>query len=132
MCNIVKHDLNTQFPTEYLLMADGEAVAYGEALVLTSGKLTKCGATAVPEFIALRTQALEATSVTKIPVVRVSEEQMFEVKSMATVAASVVGSKVTLHSDGLLVTATASSGVFYVDSTDGVTTTSLVRGHFRR
>lgn len=132
MFKIVKHDLNTQFPSEYLLLTDGEASVYGEALVLTSGRLTKCAATGVPEYIALRTQALEASSVTEIPVVRVNEEQVYEVKSMATVAASVIGSKVTIHSDGLLITATTSSGVFYVDSTDGATTTSTVRGHFRR
>ena len=132
MFSIVKHDINTQFPSEYRLMTDAEAVSYGEALVLSSGRLTKCGATATPEFIALRTQSAESTSVTPIPVLRVNEEQQFEVKSVATVASTVVGSKVTLHTDGLLITATTNSGVFYVDSTDGATTTSTVRGHFRR
>lgn len=132
MFSIVKHDINTQFPSEYRLMTDNEAVAYGEALVLSSGRLTKCGATATPEFISLRTQSAESSSVTPIPVLRVNEEQQFEVKSMATVASTVVGSKVTLHTDGLLVTATTTNGVFYVDSTDGATTTSTVRGHFRR
>lgn len=129
---LVKHDIDTQFPMEYILLTDNEASTYGEALVLTSGKLTKCGATATPEFIALRTQTAESTSITPIPVLRVQEEQQFEVKSMATVAATAGGAKVTLHTDGLLITATTSSGVFYVDSTDGATTTSTVRGHFRR
>lgn len=129
---IVKHDLNTQFPTDYYLMTNAEAVTYGQTLVLTSGRLTaSANDTTMPEFVALRTQAAEATSVTPIPVVRLNEEQQFEVKSTATVAATLIGSKVTLNS-GLYVTGTTTNGLFYVDATDGVTTTSTVRGHFRR
>jgi len=114
------------------LMADNEAPAFGEGLVESSGRLTKCGATATPEYIALAGWAAEATSVTNLPCIRVSEMQMYEVKSSATVATSVIGSKVTLDSNALLCTATTSSGVFYVDYTDGATTNSTVRGHFRR
>lgn len=130
---LVKHDTDTNIPgTVYKLMTNNEAVAYGEGLVETSGRLTKCGATATPEYISLVTQAAEATSVTKVPVFRVNEEQQYQVVSTATVAATLIGSKVTIDSTGLLITATTSSGVFYVDETDGATTTSLCRGHFRR
>lgn len=116
---------------EYL-MTDNEGCTVGEALTLTSGRLTKTAATATPEYIAQKTVSAAASSTEYVPVIRVTEGLQFEVKSMATVAATVRGSKVTLHTDGLLITATTSSGVFYVDETDGATTTSTVRGKFRR
>lgn len=122
----------TSDPYEYYLLTDAEAATIGEALVQTSGRLTKCGATATPEFIAIRTQAAEATSVTPLPVIRVKDNREYETLSSATVAATLIGAKVTLNADGLRVTATTSSGVFEISHTDGVTTNSTVRGYFRR
>lgn len=119
-------------PFEYYLLTDAEAVTLGEGLVQTSGRLTKVGATATPEFIAMKTQAAEATSVTKIPVVRVDEVREWQTTSTATVASTLVGNKVTIHTDGLKVTATTTNGVFLISATDGATTTSTVRGYFRR
>lgn len=119
----------TSMNNDYL-MADGEGVVAGEALTLTSGRLTKCAATAVPGFISNCTIALAATSVVPVQAIKVNTEQVWKVKSMATVAASVVGSKVTLHTDGISVTATTSSGVMEVLSTDGATTISTVTGSF--
>jgi len=121
-----------QDPFEYYLLTDTEAAVLGEAFVLTSGRLTKCAATATPEFIAVKTQAAQATSTVPLPVIRVKETTEFEVVSMATVAVTLIGAKVTLHTDGLLITATTSSGVFAISATDGVTTTSKVKGYFRR
>lgn len=117
-------------PFEYYKMTDSEAVTLGEGLVQTSGRLTKVGATATPEFIALKTAA-GGTDV-EIPVVRVKEGREFETTSTATVATTLIGSKVTLHTDGLTVTATTTSGVFLITETDGATTNSKVRGIFRR
>jgi len=114
------------------LMTDNEGCTKGQALVLTSGKLTNCGATATPQYIAQATVVAASTSVTPVPVIEVTENQEWATTSMATVAATLLGAKVTLHTDGLLVTATTSSGVFEIDYTDGVTTTSSVRGKFRR
>lgn len=116
-------------PTEYYLLTDNEAATLGEALVQTNGRLTKCGATATPEFISLRNQAAETTSVTPLPVQRVKETTEYETTSTATVAATLVGSSVTLHTDGAQVTATTTSGVFKISSTDGA---NKVRGYFRR
>jgi hypothetical protein len=116
-------------PLEYYLLTDGEGSTLGEALVQTNGRLTKCGATATPEFIAMRTQAAEATAKTPLPVVRVKEDREYATISTAAVGAALVGQKVTLHTDGAQVTATTASGVFTVSSTDGV---SKVRGYFRR
>jgi hypothetical protein len=119
-------------PFEYFLLTDAEGSTAGEALVQTSGRLTKAGATATPEFIAIRTQVAEGTSVTPIPVIRVQDTFEFQTTSIATVANTLVGAKVTLHTDGASVTATTTSGVFAVSATDGATTNSKVRGYFRR
>lgn len=121
-----------QPPFEYYLLTDNEGATLGEALVQTSGRLTKCGATATPEFIAVKTQVAEAASVTPLPVIRVTENQEWSNTSNATTAVTLVGAKVTLHTDGLVVTATTTSGVFELTYTDGVTNGGKVRGMFRR
>lgn len=117
---------------EYYLLTDNEGATEGEALVQTSGRLTKCGATATPQFIARKTQTAEASSVTLLPVHRVQDGDVYTVNSMATVAATLIGNKVTLHTDGLLITATTSSGVAEIGTTDGATTTSACTVRFRR
>jgi hypothetical protein len=119
-------------PYEYYLLTDNEGAAIGEAFVQTSGRLTKCGATATPEFIAICDRVAEATSVTPLPVIRVKDDREFETLSTATVAASLIGAKVTLATNGTQVTATTTSGVFEISHTDGATTNSTVRGYFRR
>ena len=95
-----------------------EAVQLGEALVLTSGKLTKCGATAKPEFIAMADCAADAAK-RLIPVARVEANQLYEVPVTAAPTSLVEGNKVTLHTDGMQVTATTTSGVVTVESLNG-------------
>lgn len=119
-------------PFEYYLLTDAEGATQGEALVQTSGRLTKCGATAVPEFIAVATRVAETTSVTPLPVIRIKADREFETLSTATVATTLLGAKVTLATNGTQVTATTASGVFEITHTDGVTTNSTVRGYFHR
>jgi hypothetical protein len=97
-----------------------EAISYGEALVLASGKLTKCGATTKPEFIALRDVAAADTD-RLMPVCRVESNHVYDVPCTAAPTGLVPGSKVTINSDGLQVTATTSDGVATVISTNGVT-----------
>ena len=129
---IVDSGKNFSQPVETLLGTNAEAYTEGEALVITSGRLTKCAATVTPEAFALKSQAAEATAITPLPFLRVMEDQKYSVRSMATVAASLVGNKVTLHTDGLLTTATTASGVATIISTDGATTTSNLVVSFRR
>jgi hypothetical protein len=95
------------------------AVTEGEALVLTSGKLTKCGATVKPTFIALANGAVGA----EIPVGRVESNQVYEVATSADASALAVGAKVTLGDDGLTVTATTNSGVAEIVDLNGATKT---------
>lgn len=106
---------------EYLDVTDAEAVDEGEALVLTSGKLTKCGATAAPQYIAMGVKTAADTSRT-LPVCRVEKNQVYAVPVTAAPSALVAGSKVTLHTDGLQVTATTTSGVVTVVDLNGATT----------
>lgn len=102
----------------YYDVADGEAVEIGEALVLSSGKLTKCGATVKPTHIAMGCLAAGATKRT-VAAARVESNQLYEVPITAAPTGLVVGSKVTLHTDGLQVTATTTSGVVTVESVNG-------------
>lgn len=118
-----------ELPFEFLQMTDGEASVLGEALVQTSGKLTKCAATTRPQFVAAQAAAI-ATPGAIIAVWRVDDLTEWTTQSMATVATTLKGTKVTLHTDGLLVTATTSSGVAEIGNTDGATTTSNVTVRF--
>lgn len=103
---------------EYLTATASEAITIGEALVLASGALTKCGATTKPTFIAMAGLSADATD-RVIPVCRVEPNQIYEVETAADASAAVVGTKVTLHTDGLQVTATTTSGVAEIVSTNG-------------
>lgn len=116
-------------PFEYYLLTNAEGATIGEALVQTAGRLTKCAATATPEFIAVGSRVAEATSITPLAVTRVKEDTEFAVASSANIAATLVGAKVTLGTDGLTVTATVTAGVFEISATDGA---KAVKGYFRR
>lgn len=130
--DLIKNLDGASNPIEYYLLTDAEASTIGEALKQVSGRLTKAAATDIPEFIALRTQAAEATSKTPLPVIRVTETDEFATTSTATVANTLVGQKVTIDTAGDKVTATTTSGVFLITATDGAATNSKVRGMFRR
>lgn len=112
-------------PFEYHLVTDSEAVTAGEALILSSGRLTLCPATTVPEFIAIAD--VEAGTDQICPVIRVRETDIYEVEATAAVATTLIGQKVELNTDALSVTTTTTSGVFQITHADGSTT---VRGRF--
>lgn len=116
---------------EYLPVTGAEAVALGEALVLSSGKLTKCGATAAPTFIAMGAcTGAEATAGKKIPVIRVSKEIIYETALTADYSAIAAGARVTLASSGLGITATTTSGVAEIVDWDGKASGDKVRVRF--
>jgi hypothetical protein len=115
-------------PFEIYDIRDEEAVALGEALVLSSGKLTKCDATTTPEFIAMK-----AGTGVEIPVIRIDEKMVFETTFAADATDNAEGTKVTIHTDGLQVTATATNGVFTITKKLGSGETGTkVLGMFRR
>lgn len=99
----------------------GEAYAFGEALVLTGGKLTKCGAAVKPTHICgVNIAAAAATDY--IPCVEVTPNMVFETTIGAAPNALVLGDKVTLADDALGVTATKTSGVATIHNLLGATT----------
>lgn len=103
---------------EYVEVTTDETVALGEALVLSSGKLTKCGATTKPTYIAMGS-VTSAPAGTKIPALRVSKEVIFETQLSVASASIAKGASYTLSSDGMKITATTSSGVAEVVGWEG-------------
>lgn len=109
--------LNVPEP-EYLDAKDGEAIEMGETLVLSAGKLTKCSGTTKPTHIAMGVKAA-ADADRRIPACRLEPNQVYEAPVTASPTALVPGVKVTIHTDGLQLTATTSDGVATVVDTCG-------------
>ena len=96
-----------------------EAYKFGEALVLSGGVLTKCGATAVPTHICGEDYSAPASDNRAIIVEPVSADMIFEVPFSAAPTSVNVGAKVTIGADGLTVTATATDGVATIFDKNG-------------
>ncbi len=108
---------------EQLPVTDGESYFEGEALVLANGKLTKCGATSKPTHLAAKTYTAPASGGVPLPCFMIDKAMRFEVPITVSSAVPVVGSKVTLDTDGLGVTDTTSGGVAtIVDTNDAAAT----------
>ena len=120
-------DVGQTPPIEYRQAAAEEDVVLGEALVTNaSGLLTKCGATAKPEFMAVGPQDEQDV----VPVVRVQDYQVWRTQLSAAGADLKPGSKVTLDADGLRVTATTESGVASIVALEGTAEGESVRVRF--
>lgn len=120
MFNLIRYEnarLNVPEPVFHEAKAS-EAIVIGEALVLASGKLTKCGATVKPEFIAMGEVSTTATE-RKVAVCRVDPNMVFEVPVTAAPTSLTVGAKVTIHTDGASVTATTTDGVVTIEDLNG-------------
>ena len=89
-------DVGLTPPIEYHPGKAGEAIVLGEALTLTAGALTKCGAAAKPQFIAVG----PSNAAGEVPVVAVQDYMTFETQLQAAGDALKIGDKVTLHEDG--------------------------------
>lgn len=120
-------DVGQTPPIEYRQAAAEEDVVLGEALVPNaSGLLTKCGATAKPEFMAVGPQDEQDV----VPVVRVQDYQVWRTQLSAAGTSLKAGSKVTLDADGLQVTATTDSGVAVIVDLEGTQVGDSVRVRF--
>lgn len=117
LLKMVDARLNVPEP-EYQEVTAAEGVAMGEALVLSSGKLTKCTGTTKPTHISMGVKSATDTN-RVIPACRVESNQIYEVPVTATPSSLAPGSKVTIHTDGLQVTATTTDGVAEVVSVNG-------------
>jgi len=100
--------------TEFLPSTASEVYTAGEALVITGGAATKCGADAKPTHIAIESYAAPAEGNRPIAVYAIHPQMVFEVPCTASNAETAVGAKVTLHTDGLQVTAAAGGQITVV------------------
>lgn len=116
-------------PIVYMKPTDSETYQAGEALKLASGKVTLCSGAVAPSHVCVG--PVDDNGV--VPCVEVQKYMEFETTlgvaptDSATVG---VGDKVTLHTDGMQVTATKTSGVAEVTGIDGQTVGSRVTVKF--
>lgn len=116
-------------PIVYMQPTDGETYQVGEALKLASGKVTLCSGAAAPSHVCVG--PIDDNGV--VPCVEVQKYMEFETTLGVTPADSAtvgVGDKVTLHTDGMQVTATKTGGVAEVTGIDGQTVGSRVTVKF--
>lgn len=116
-------------PIVYMQPADGETYQVGEALKLASGKVTLCSGAVAPSHVCVG--PIDDNGV--VPCVEVQKYMEFETTLGVAPADSAtvgVGDKVTLHTDGMQVTATKTSGVAEVTGIDGQTVGSRVTVKF--
>lgn len=103
----------------------------GEALSINSaGTVTKCTGANTPQFICQEAKIAAAGDV--ILVSLVNPQQALEVPLSAAGTSLTVGSKVTVGTDGVTVTATTTSGVFLISEILGTAVGDCVRGYFMR
>lgn len=105
---------------EYIEVAASETVSIGEALVLSSGKLTKCSPTVTPTYIAMGEMSTSAIKRT-IAACRIEPNHLYEAECSAAPSTLVAGDKVTLAADALGVTATKENGVAKIVALNGAT-----------
>ena len=83
----------------------------GMALTQSSGKLAIATGTTAPTYISMVEKDSACAAGDLIPVIRVDSGIIFETTNQASFSGANKGTKVTLHSDGMQVTATTTSGV---------------------
>ena len=83
----------------------------GMALKQSSGNFAVASGTDMPAYISMLEKDSACTAGDLIPVIRVDHDTIYETTNQASFSGMNRGAKVTLHTDGLQVTATTSSGV---------------------
>lgn len=116
-------------PIVYMQPTADEVYQVGEALKLASGKVTLCSGAAAPSHVCVG--PIDDNGV--VPCVEVQKYMEFETTLGVAPADSAtvgVGDKVTLHTDGMQVTATKTGGVAEITGIDGQTVGSRVTVKF--
>lgn len=104
----------------------------GMALIQSGGNLAIATGSNVPTYVSMIEKEAACTAGDIIPVMRVLPDMMFETTFQAAATAVNLGDKVTLHTDGLQVTATKTSGVAEVVGMDGTAVGDKVPGALPR
>lgn len=102
----------------------------GMALTQTGGNLALASGTAAPTYISMCEKDSACTAGDIIPVIRVEKDMILETTFAAAATSIKLGNKVTLHTDGLQVTATTTDGVAEVVYMDGTASGSMCRVRF--
>lgn len=97
------------YPWEYHTASAIGTMEEGMALTMADGKLVKATGAEKPKYIGMYRGNVADGDV--IPVIQVDSGVTFETTFAASAADVNVGDKVTIHTDGLQVTATTASGV---------------------
>lgn len=102
----------------------------GMALVMSSGQLALATGANAPTYISMCERESACTAGDIIPVIRVGKDMILETTFAAAATNIKLGDKVTLHTDGLQVTATTANGVAEVVYMDGTANGSMCRVRF--
>lgn len=113
-------------PIEYSPGKAGETFVVGEALVLSGGALTKCGAAVTPTHICVGPRMADDT----VPATRVADTITYAAPLGVAGAALKLGDKVTLGEDALSLTATTASGVAELVHLNGTAAGDIVGVRF--
>ncbi len=104
-----------------------ESYSVGETLKIASGALTKASGTDVPEYISCAKYSAPSSGQKKLQVVKINKDQIYRVPLQAAGTSLAVGNKVTIHTDGLQVTATTTSGVATILDIEGTAVGDYVK-----
>ena len=108
---------------EYKTMASSQTPKVGLALKYgsstTAGKLVLCSGATKPEYICMTERAAALSADELIPVLRINPDMVFAAPAQASISSVKEGASVTIHSDGLQVTATTDSGVAEIVGREG-------------
>lgn len=91
----------------------------GMTMLLSDGKLAIAAGTNKPEFICVEEHSAAVEDGDLVTVIRVDHNTTFETTLSASGAGLKLGDKVTLHANGLQVTATKVDGVAEIVAMDG-------------
>lgn len=105
-------------PIEYL-PAGAITPKVGMALVQSSGNLALASGTTVPTYISMCERETALTAGDLIPVIRVEDGMIFGTELSAAGTSLKLGTKVTIATDGLRVTATTTDGVAEIVAING-------------
>lgn len=126
---LYKTDVNKVPPIEYL-PAGAITPKMGMALTMSGGNLAIASGTTVPSYVSMVECESALTAGTVIPVIRVLPDMIWETAAQAALTSITLGDKVTLHTDGMQVTATKTNGVAEVVDMDGTNVGSRVLVRF--
>ncbi len=129
MFNIFTTD-DGRIPSVEYLPASAITPKVGMALVHTGGNLQVASGTTKPTYICMTERNAACTAGEIIPVIRVQADMVFETTFSAAASSVKAGSKVTVSTDGLSVTATTEGGVAEVVEAMGSAVGDKVRVRF--